>query len=350
VVRDVIGPEHARMLSSNIMRTAKPPLVIWELTRACSAGCTRCPNGAPPHRNPRELTTYEAYKTIDQIAALGPRELIITGGDPFERRDLEQLIEYARRRGLDPALAVSGTWRLNEGAVRKLSTVRLSRLILPLDASNPWEHERVRGSKKTFPPTLLAARWAHMAGMAVEASTLATPSTLPKLDTLATLLEDMAVDRWNVFLLVPVAGSREVEMMTAAQVEQLFGLLASLHGKVPFRIRTFEAPHFRRFALQHGISDEAVIAADILFINHQGEVAPSAFLPASAGNVRYQPLRRIYTQSPLFATLHEPSLLKGKCASCEYREICGGSRARALAMTGDLFDSDELCAYQPANA
>lgn len=329
------------------MQTSRTPLVMWELTRACSAGCTQCPKGASGHRSPLELSTYEAYKTIDQIASLRPRELILTGGDPLERDDLGQLVDYARRRGFPPSVAISGTWRLTEGAVRKLAHAGVSKLILPLDASHPEQHERVRGSRKTFPPTLLAARWAHLAGMKVDVSTLATAHTAARAAALADLLEDIGTQRWNVYFLVPQSPTPEPQIMTAAEVEELFRVLHEMRARVPFEIRTFEAPHFRRFLLQHGIADADAAPDELLFISHHGDVMPGEFGPQSVGNVRYEPLRPLYLQSPLFASLREPALLKGKCGRCEYRDICGGSRARAFAMTGDLFGSDPFCDYEP---
>ncbi len=84
-----------------------------------------------------------------------------------------------------------------------------------------------------------------------------------------------------------------------------------------------------------------------VFINPTGEVYPSRFLPLSAGNVTTQSLAEVYCDSPLFVSLRDSSRLKGKCGSCPARNVCGGSRARAYAMTGDLFASDPCCAYEP---
>src|SRR5215213_836580 len=96
------------------------PTVLWELTRLCDLHCRGCPSGANERRDPHELSTYEAYKTIDQIAALGPRELTITGGDPLQRDDVDQIVDYARRRGLDPALVLTPSHDLTFEAIAKL--------------------------------------------------------------------------------------------------------------------------------------------------------------------------------------------------------------------------------------
>jgi radical SAM protein with 4Fe4S-binding SPASM domain len=183
--------------------------------------------------------------------------------------------------------------------------------------------------------------------MAVEVNTLATPAMERHSASFIELLEDMAVERWNVFFLVPAVGSRGVPMLTSVEAEDLFAVLAAARERVPFRIRTFEAPQFRRYLLQQGVDAQAATAEPIVFISDRGAITPGPFLPASAGDVRRHSLRRVYEASPLFTSLRDRTLLSGKCGHCEFRESCGGSRARALSMTGDLFGSDPLCAYQP---
>lgn len=86
-----------------------------------------------------------------------------------------------------------------------------------------------------------------------------------------------------------------------------------------------------------------------IFVSHLGEVFPSGFLPFSAGNVRSDPLRRIYRESSIFQQLRDDSRLGGKCGACEYRHICGGSRARAYALTGDPLAEESCCSYVPKN-
>lgn len=325
------------------------PLVMWELTRACRAGCRRCPGGVQQRRSSLELSTYEAYKVIDQIAAIQPREVIITGGDPFERDDLFQLIDYARRRGLDPALAVSGTQQLTNPAVEKLAAAGLTRLVVGVDAHDPTDHEHVRGASSTFGPTLMGVRAAHLSKIVVEVSTLATPRLLRRFTAFTELLEDMSVERWNLFFLVPVAGSMDVEMLTADEVEDLFGRLFALESKAPYGIRTFEAPHYARFVAQRGGGDLRTVAADhLLFLSQHGDVTTSPFSRERVGSIRFQTLRTIAGAERLTA-LRNPTHLKGKCGRCEFKDICGGSRARAFAMTGDVFAADPLCAYQPSS-
>ncbi len=354
-----------------IQGTDRPRVVIWELTRACKLACAHCPIGAQPRRSPLELSTYEAYKTIDQIVSLNPDEVILTGGDPLERTDLTQLIDYARRRGLQTSLMVSPTPSLTGASIGKLKRNGLARLIVSLDSSTPERHDASRGISGQFGSTLLAIRWARTAELPVEINTLLNRRNAGDLGTMAEFLGDVDVQRWNIFFLVPVGGSKNVETLTADEAEQVFATLYDLSERVPFPIRTFEAPHYRRYVLQRAVEQRlkavdhyftadanglriaddsgraAVAVNNSLYITHTGEVTVSPFLALTAGNVRYQPLSTIYRYGELFAAMRDEVNLKGKCGRCEFRTVCGGSRARAFAMTGDLFASDPLCAYQP---
>jgi radical SAM protein with 4Fe4S-binding SPASM domain len=329
------------------MQADRARVVMWELTRACKLGCAHCPSDARHKRSPLELSTYEAYKTIDQIVALNPDEVIITGGDPLERVDLYQLVDYARRRGLQPALMVSPTPLLTGAAIGKLKHHGLARIIISLDAPAPDK------SGGQFGSTLLAIRWARTAELPVEVNTLLNRRNLSELQTLAELLGDVDVFRWNIYFHVPTGNSRTIETLTAEETEQVFAKLHELSARVPFPIRTFEAPQYRRFVLQKAVEEgEAVRNVSVavnhcLYVTHTGEVTLSPFLPLTAGNVRYQPLSTLFRYGELFAAVRDDGHLKGKCGRCDYRTVCGGSRARAFAMTGDLFAADPLCAYQP---
>lgn len=346
-------------------------VVMWELTRACKLGCAHCPVGAKPRRSPLELSTYEAYKTIDQIVSLNPEEVIITGGDPLERPDLYQLLDYGRRRGLHASLTVSATPSLTGSVIGKLKRNGLARLVIGLDSSTPDRHDAARSISGQFGATLLAIRWARTAELPVEINTLLTPRNVGDLDQISELLGDVDVRRWNIYFLVPVGSSKNVATLTSDEVESVFAKLYALGKRVPFPIRTFEAPHYRRYVLQRAVEERqekiehyfdpngtgiaigddssraAVAVNNYLYISHTGEISVSPFLPLTSGNVRYQPLSTMVQYGELFAAVRDEVNLKGKCGRCEFKTVCGGSRARAFAMTGDLFASDPLCAYQP---
>lgn len=311
-------------------------VVTWELTRACKLSCVHCPVGSVHRPSPVELSTYEAYKTIDQIVALQPEQIVFTGGDPLERTDIYQLIDYARRRELKVGLMASSTPNLTGAAVGKLKRNGLSHIVVSLEASEPGRHDAVRGLTGQFSATLLAIRWARMANLAIEVNTLITKKNMSGLDSLAGLLTELGVTRWNVYFPVPIGEAKTIDMPSPADTAQVLDKLEAIESRVAFAIRTFEAP-------QYSLIDRA----ETIFISHTGEVSISQFLPLTTGNVRYLPLTSIYRSSDMFVALRDGQNLKGKCARCEYRRACGGSRARAFAMTNDLFAADPLCNYRP---
>jgi radical SAM protein with 4Fe4S-binding SPASM domain len=333
------------------------PIVMWELTRACRLNCAHCAIGAQQRRSPLELSTYEGYKTIDQIVALRPEELIITGGDILERADIYQLIDYARRRGLPPTVTVSVAPSLTGAAVGKLRHHGAARIALAVDSASPDRHDATRGVEGHFASTLLALRWARTADLPLEVNTLLSRRNVSELRTIAELLGDVNAVRWNIYLLVPTGNSKNVAALTADEVERAFEQLYELSHRTPYAIRTFEGPQYNRFVAQKAAQERLQLEptfgrpapkhSELVFISHTGEVSASPFLPLTAGNVRYQPLGLIYRSSDLFAALRDTRNLKGKCGRCEFKTICRGSRARAFAVTGDLLAADPLCAYVP---
>jgi radical SAM protein with 4Fe4S-binding SPASM domain len=346
------------------------PTVIWELTRACDLACRNCPNTDHETLSPLELRTYEAYKTIDEIASVRPRRFVITGGDPLRREDLGQIIDYACRRGLDPALTLSPTAITSEESLRSLRGDGLKRVIVPLDDAAAEGHDAWRGVAGSFRTTLHLIGTALTAGLKVEVNTLVSRRNVGHLRRMHEQLVTLGVASWNLYFLVPRRGMREAEMLDATVVEQLFEVVQILRAMQPMPIRVFEAPHERRYELQiaaarregrldamfdttHRNAFKGYAAVDsaapeeIIFITHSGEVWPDELLPMVAGNVRYSPLAAIHRQGAIFASLRDRTNLKGKCGWCEFRSVCGGSRARAYAMTGDPFASDPLCAYRP---
>jgi radical SAM protein len=339
-----------------------PFVVIWENTRACDLACVHCRAAAQPKRSQFELTTEEGFRLIDEIATMRPKVFVITGGDPLKREDTYDLIAHAKERGLDPSLTPSATPLLTDEAVAKMKRYGLSRIAVSLDGSCATLHDNFRRVSGSFHITLRAIRAAKRENIPVQVNTTVTRRTIGDVPAMVSILEGLGIAMWSVFFVVPTGRAKNSDLVTAEEVEDLFGLLYETSQRVTFSIRTTEAMHYRRYVLQHGATQVLPLgvqagpraprgvneAKGFVFISHIGDVFPSGFLPLKAGNVRRQSLREIYRSSALFMALREPNNLKGKCGRCEFRDLCGGSRARAWAMTGDVFASDPLCAYEPA--
>jgi AdoMet-dependent heme synthase len=359
--------EEARTNAGAALQFAtRPVVVIWEVTQACDLACVHCRACARPERDAAELTTAEGKRLIDEVADLGAPVFVLTGGDPLKRGDILELIRYARSRGIRPALSPSATPLLTREAIMALKEAGIFRLAISLDGSTAAIHDGFRGVPGTYDRALEAIAQARACGMPVQINTTVSQRTFHDFDRLAKVVEEAGVVLWSVFFLVPTGRATLDQVLTAEQTEDLFARLHTLSKRVRFHIKTTEAPHYRRFLLQqraaeraaagrepvplhvaqrafHGIND----AKGFVFVSHRGEVCPSGFLPLVAGNVRQEPLGEIYRESVLFQSLRDPECLQGKCRLCQYRHVCGGSRARAYNMTGNALAEEPTCLYVP---
>lgn len=336
-----------------------PLVVIWETTRACDLACFHCRACAQPSRDPLELSTHEAKRLIDDIAELNPPIFIFTGGDPLKRPDIFELVHYASMKHMHPAMTPSATPLLTRDALLELKRAGLHRLALSLDGPTAELHDQFRGVAGSFEQTRSALAWCSAIGLSVQINTAVTKRNLGELEKILSVIRDFKVAMWSLFFMVPTGRAEQGDLPTAQECEGAFARLLEMSRQVPFKVKTTEAPHYRRYLLQHRPKSEpagfngvpGILPVNegkgFVFISHTGEVQPSGFLPISAGNVLYQNLTQIYRDSKLFRELRDSENLEGKCRLCEFRDVCGGSRARAYAMTGNVFAADPCCAYQP---
>jgi AdoMet-dependent heme synthase len=342
-----------------------PALVYWEMTRACSLACRHCRAEAVSTPHERELSHIESKSLLLQIAGFNKPlpHLILTGGDPLERSDLYDLIEEARRLQLTVSITPSATANLTPNVLAKLKEHKIESIGLSLDGSNAARHEAIRGVDGCFDRTISAGRAASDLGIPIQVNTLVSQETADDLPQIYELLKTFQIMRWSLFFLISVGRGKMLEPLTPGQGEECMNWVFDLSEAAPFQIKTTEAPSFRRVALNrtkedgrlsHEIKQSPVYGGfgirdgnGIVFVSSQGYIYPSGFLPLIAGNVRTDHLVDIYRHSRLFCVLHSSAQFKGKCGRCEYGEICGGSRARAFALTDDPLASDPFCPYEP---
>lgn len=295
-------------------------------------------------------------RLIDSIAELAPPMLVLTGGDPMMRSDIFDLIERATEKGLRVALSPAATPRLLHTDFARLKQAGVVSMSLSLDGATRETHDRFRGVSHTFERTLEAAKAAKAAGIQLQINTTLSHSTLPELDAFVELMREICPDVWSVFVLVPTGRATEQDLPTADELEQVWQRLSELRAELPFAIKTTEGHHYRRVLMQaakQGAQPPRHLiptrdGKGVLFISHTGEVQPSGFLPLTAGNVRTDHLAELYRHHPIFTTLRNDDALGGKCGKCEYRRVCGGSRARAYGSRGDMMAAEPLCNYIPA--
>ncbi|MBK9179781.1 MAG: TIGR04053 family radical SAM/SPASM domain-containing protein [Acidimicrobiales bacterium] len=365
--------------------TQRPFLVIWEVTRACQLVCAHCRADSQHHRDPLELSTDEGRHLLDELAAYGPPRpiVVLTGGDPFEREDLADLVAHGAAAGLHVALSPSVTPRLTRSRLTELHAAGASAVSLSLDGATAATHDGLRGVPGVFEATLEAAALVREVGFRLQVNSTVTRANLAELPALLGTVADLQAWLWSVFFLVPTGRGGQLEPCDAEQVEEVLHWLHDVSDHVA--VKTTEAPHFRRVAIQRAAVDDVDAAfppgplrtrlrADttallgglhghrraprpplnvnagrgFAFVDRLGTVYPSGFLPLPAGSVREQPFRAIYRDSPLLRSLRDPAGFGGRCGRCEFREVCGGSRSHAYAVTGDPLAEDPSCAHVPA--
>jgi radical SAM protein len=342
-----------------------PALVYWEMTRACSLACRHCRAEAVSTPHEWELSHSESKSLLRQIAGFNRPlpHLILTGGDPLQRVDLYDLIDEARRVGLMVSITPSATPNLTPEVLAKLKDHKIESIGLSLDGSNAARHEAIRGVDGCFDRTICAARAASDLGLPVQINTLVSQETADDLPQICELLKTLQITRWSLSFLISVGRGKTLQPLTPEQGEEWMNWVFDVSEAAPFQIRTTEAPSFRRLALNrmkkagqasHEIEQSSVYRGfgirdgnGIVFVSSQGYIYPSGFLPLVTGNVRIDHLVNIYRHSQLFCALHASNQFKGKCGRCEYGGICGGSRARAFALTGDPLASDPFCPFEP---
>lgn len=343
-----------------------PFLVIWEVTRACALACIHCRAEAIAKRDPNELTTEEGFRLIDQVQSFGaPAPLfVLTGGDPMWRKDLAELVGYASQAGLMVALTPSGTAAVTRKRLAELKAAGLSRVAVSLDGPDPATHDAFRRVRGSYDHTMRIIESVLDLDLPLQINSTVSRLTLPYLATMADRVGRFPLTLWAVFFLVQTGRGSGLESITAEECEDVLLFLDDLSRRVPFGIKTTEAPHYRRVQSQQesaGASAGPVLGRrqlrapravndgnGFVFVDHVGRVCPSGFLPVACGNVRDGTLVETYRENEMFRRLRDPEALGGRCGCCEFRAVCGGSRSRAFAATGYAFAEDPLCAWQPA--
>jgi radical SAM protein len=362
----VMGTERpARPVLAECDFERAPFVLAWELTRACNLACVHCRAEAQLRRDPRELTTPEALQLIDEIAGFDPPPiLILTGGDPMRRPDLVTLVRAATRRGIVTTLTPAGTPLASSKRLDALKDAGLSRVAVSLDGPTAQAHDTFRGASGSFDWTLAAVAAAHALDLPVQLHTTLSRHTVADLPAMADLAEELEAVVWAVFCLVPTGRAQFEDELPAEEYERAFGWLIERSRTARWNLKLTEGYHYRRVLAQRaqapvagggfhsgdgiGRAPKAVNAGNgFCFISHTGDVCPSGFLPLVTGNVRRDSLVELYRAHPVFRELRDPALLRGKCGVCRFRALCGGSRSRAFAHSGDYLASDPACAFVP---
>ncbi len=352
-------------LMSGGTKSYTPRLIFWELTEGCNLKCAHCRATAQPQRANDELTTEQAYKVIDEIAAFADPILVLTGGEPLYRPDFFEIASYARSKGLTLAMATNGTLVTREIAER-IKTTGIHRVSISLDGPNAEIHDRFRGVPGAFEAALRGAGYLREQGVDVQFNTTITKHNVDYKEQIVELARKQEVKALHLFMLVPVGCGIQIadhQMLPAQQYEEVLGWFYERSLEVPFEIRATCAPHYYRIMRQkaaekgqrisvqtHGMAAHTkgcLAGTGVFFISHKGKAYPCGYLPVEAGDVLAQPVAEIWNESPIFRQLRRTDELAGKCGVCEFVNVCSGCRARAYYATGNLMGEEPYCIHVP---
>jgi radical SAM protein with 4Fe4S-binding SPASM domain len=341
---------------SSAASSLAPRVVAWESTRACNFACVHCRAQAQKQADPNQLTTIDALKLMDQIAELCKPVLIISGGDPLQRNDIFEIASYASKLGLRVVMSPSGSGITPE-VIEKMKASGVKMISLSLDGSNPRVHDTFRQVPGAFDLAMRNISLAKAGGMSFRVNTTVTKHNLDDLAAIQKLAVEVGAKEWDVFMLVPTGRGKVAMEITPGQYEETLQRVYQLSLVSPIPIKMTCAPMYIRVIAQehkqtgksaHSGGGRGCMAGNgFCFISHVGDVFGCGFLPVAAGNVREKSFQDIYRQSPLFVQLRNHCLLTGKCGGCDFKDACGGCRARALSVHGSFLAEEPFCVYEP---
>jgi radical SAM protein with 4Fe4S-binding SPASM domain len=345
------------------------PLVLsWNVTRKCNLKCPHCYINATTQELKNELNTEEAKMLMDQISEVSRPLLILSGGEPLLRKDIFELIRYGSAKGFKMGLGSNGSL-IDDRVAKELKKAGIATVSVSLDSSIPEQHDAFRGIEGSWEKTVAAIRALKEQNVLVQVNTTVTQQNYGEIEDILLLAERLGVENFHLFFLVPTGRGVKVTDISPSKYETMIKTTFSKAGRHKLNVRPSCAPQFMRIAKDVGLDMRQWIRGCIAGLYYcriypNGDVTPCPYLPVRLGNVREKTFSEIWRTSEVFKNLRDFNALKGKCGVCNYKNICGGCRARAYGLssdfidycgdlhepaelTGDYLKEDPWCVYSP---
>jgi AdoMet-dependent heme synthase len=364
--------------------------VSWNLTQRCNLECAHCYLSAHAGADTRgELSTAECRRVVDEIASVNPNVfLILTGGEPFLRKDLFEIAGYAAEKKFTTVFGTNGVL-LREKEAKRMREHNVLGASISLDSVDRVKHDAFRHLPGAWDGAVRATRVLTDEGLDFSMHMSVTDWNVGEVPAMIDLARELGAKVLNFFFLVRTGRGRDLTDIDAAAYERILTYLARAQGvgegppsfvkrmlgmggapaaekfEDPWStpvgragnllIRAKCAPHFRRILYEMNPSSPLLknyahgscpAGKYYCRITPGGDVTPCPYMPVSAGNLRETGFGDLWRRAPVFDDLREPKL-GGRCGACEFSKICGGCRCRAYATYGDYLAEDPACGYQP---
>ncbi|MBP7342494.1 MAG: 12,18-didecarboxysiroheme deacetylase [Syntrophaceae bacterium] len=361
---------HSGRLPSHLLQFSadKKPVVVWNMTRRCNLKCIHCYSNSADIDYPDELTTQEAKKMIDDLAAFGSPVLLFSGGEPLMRKDLLELARYATDKGMRAVISTNGTL-ITKDIAAELKKIGLSYVGVSLDGLQPT-HDRFRGRKGAFEKAIEGIRNCREAGIKVGLRFTVNRHNVADVPAMFDLMRKEKIERMCFYHLVYSGRgsklreedlaheeSRRLLDLIADKTKAMFddGLAPEIltvdnHADGPYLYLKMKEKDPARAAeilelleMNEGNSTGVGIGC----VSWDGEVYPDQFWRnRPLGNVRKRPFSKIWTDEKnefLMKLKEKKKHVTGRCATCVWLSVCGGNfRARAES-AGDVWGPDPAC-------
>ena len=335
-------------------------LLAINLTRRCNLACAHCYLDADTLRggSPDELHTDEVLDVLDQVAARDVGTMVVlTGGEPLARRDLETIIAHGAGRGLAMVVGSNGTL-LSKRRVRSLREAGALGVGISVDSLDSDYHDRFRGMPGAWGKTMAGIENCRLDGLDFQIHFSIGDANAHELPAMIAFCRATGARVLNVFFLVCTGRGEAISDISPQRYEEVLRELVESQARYPdLIIRARCAPHYKRVAFQcnpdsplNRISgrdgDGCIAGIHYCRITPEGGVTACPYIADEQGSIRERAFLDIWENSADFQRLRAPKL-RGNCGICEYRQLCGGCRARPVALGNDLMDADPICAYAP---
>lgn len=345
------------------------PVVVWNTTRTCNLKCIHCYSSSESKKYEGELDTGEALRFIDHLAEFKVPVILFSGGEPLLREDLIALVTYAKSKGIRATISTNGTL-LSRERTAILKNLGVGYIGVSLDGIGE-NNDRFRGREGAFAASLTGIRNCIEIGQRTGLRFTINKHNYSELNDIFDLIEAENIPRVCFYHLVYAGrGSKMVEEDITRQearlaMDLIMARTLDFHRrglqKEILTVDNHADGVYLYMKLKEKDPARAQIVLDLLRLNGgnrtgiaigavdwYGNVHPDQFTQNHTfGNVREGKFGDIWTDisQPVLAGLkNRKPLLKGRCAACQWLDICNGNfRARAEAVTGDFWESDPAC-------